>query len=66
MSSRQTLWRILLEQSRLADARGDSAQSKTLRQQARGVVEYIVDHTPEDLRSTFLALPRGRQVMEAQ
>jgi tetratricopeptide (TPR) repeat protein len=65
MSSRQTLWQILLEQSRLAEARGDAARGETLRQQARGVVEYIVDHTPPDLRESFLALPDVRAIVDA-
>jgi len=63
-SARQALWQVRLEQSRVADARGEPAQAKTLRAQARDTVNYIVDHigNPE-LCASFLALPDVRAVM---
>ena len=67
LPSRQTLWQILLEQSRIADARGDLAQSKTLRDRSRDIVNYIVDHIGDaDLHASFLALPDVRQVMDVR
>jgi tetratricopeptide (TPR) repeat protein len=67
MPSRQTLWQILFEQSRIADARGDAAHAKTLREQARVVVDYISDHIGyEELQASFLALPDVRAMMESK
>ncbi|MDE3089900.1 MAG: hypothetical protein KGJ80_11020, partial [Chloroflexota bacterium] len=65
MPSRQSLWQILFEQSRLADARGNATQAKTLRAQARAVVDYISDHVgAEETQASFLALPDVRAVIE--
>ena len=66
VSSRQTLWQILLEQSRIADTRGQAAQAKALRDQARGVVDYIADHIGDaELKASFLALPDVRATVES-
>ena len=67
MSSRQTLWQILLEQSRIADARGQAAQAKALRKHARGIVDYISERIGNaDLKASFLALPDVRATMDSQ
>ena len=67
MPSRQTLWQILFEQSRIADARGESAQAQTLRAQARDIVTFIVDHIGDlELSTSFLALTEVRIVMQVQ
>jgi tetratricopeptide (TPR) repeat protein len=67
MPSRQALWQILLEQSRVAGARGEAAQAKMLRDQARDVVNYIADHIGESkLQASFLALPDVCAVMESR
>jgi ATP/maltotriose-dependent transcriptional regulator MalT len=67
VSSRQTLWQILLEQSRIAEARGYAVQAKTLREQARGIVGYVSDHIGNaELQASFLALPDVRAIMESQ
>lgn len=66
MPSRQTLWQILFEQSRIADARGDAAQAKTLRAQARDMANYISDHISDaELQASFLHLPNVRALAGA-
>jgi tetratricopeptide (TPR) repeat protein len=66
MLSRQTLWQIMREQSRIAQARGDPARALALREQARGEIDFIAAHTPPDLRVSFLALPDVRETMEVK
>lgn len=53
MVNRRQLWPILIALSHLE---GDSAEVERLHQQTRGIVNYIFDHTPPDLRASFLAL----------
>jgi tetratricopeptide (TPR) repeat protein len=65
MMARQTLWQILLEQSQIADARGDVAQAKMLRDQAREIVNYVSAHISDaELHGSFLNLPDVRAVMQ--
>jgi tetratricopeptide (TPR) repeat protein len=64
--SRQTLWQVMLEQSRIVGARSNPAHARALRQEARGVIDYILEHTPPDLRGSFLALPDVRDIMEVK
>ena len=51
---RTILWRIL---SALADLTVEAAEAQSLREQARELVNFIVAHTPDELRATFLARP---------
>lgn len=62
IGSRRMLWRILATLSRLEAAQGQLNQAEALRRQAQGIVEYIADHCPPDLRESFLALPDVREV----
>lgn len=66
MLSRQTLWQVLAEQSRIAQAHGELANAQALRKQARHEIDYIAEHSPPDLRPAFLALPDIREIMEAK
>lgn len=43
-SERSILWRILIEIAGLAAEKGDSKRSESLYQQAREIIDYIVDH----------------------
>jgi DNA-binding SARP family transcriptional activator len=52
IGSRRVLWQILSALSRLET---DPAAAEQLRHQAREVVTYIADHSPPDLRASFLA-----------
>ena len=59
LGSKRPLWPILASLSQLE---ADSAKSKTLRQQAQEIIKYIADHTPAELRDSFLDLPDVRAV----
>jgi tetratricopeptide (TPR) repeat protein len=54
IGSRRMLWRVLFALSQLEP---DPTEAEHLHQQARQVVDDIADHTPVDLRASFLALP---------
>ncbi len=54
MGSRRWLWPILFALSQLEP---DLTQAVALRQQACEIVSYIAEHTPPDLRDSFLGLP---------
>ena len=60
IGSRRMLWQILVALSRLEP---DPTAAERLRRQAREIVEYIANHTPPDLRTSFLALPAVRAVL---
>jgi tetratricopeptide (TPR) repeat protein len=51
---RTILWRIL---TALADLTLDAGEAQSWREQARELVNFIVAHTPDELRATFLARP---------
>jgi tetratricopeptide (TPR) repeat protein len=59
IGSQRMLWRILLA---LSQAEPNSTEAERLHQQAREVVAYIADHTPADLRDSFLSLPEVRVI----
>ncbi len=63
LDSRRTLWPILVAQSELESQRGNQSQAHALRDQAREIVEYIAEHSPPDLRVSFLNLPRVRALI---
>ncbi|MGB8648207.1 MAG: tetratricopeptide repeat protein [Anaerolineae bacterium] len=63
IGSRRILWQTLFMQSQLEAERGDAAAARTLCGQAREIVVFIVDHTPPDLRESFLNTPEVRAVM---
>jgi tetratricopeptide (TPR) repeat protein len=62
LTSRRTLWRILYALGEIEAARGNAAEAQSLRQQAREIIQYIADHSPPELRQTFLNLPEVRRV----
>lgn len=64
MGARRMLWQVLAAMSDLERAHGNLAGAESLRAQARGVLEYIVAHMPEEFRSGFLNLPRVRELRE--
>jgi hypothetical protein len=61
IGSRRMLWQILFALSQLEM---DPTEAKVLREQAREIINYIADHTPLDLRTSFLGLPEVRMVLE--
>jgi tetratricopeptide (TPR) repeat protein len=65
LGSRRMLWLILAALAEIEDGRGHAAEAHSLRQQAREIILYIADHSPPDLRISFLGLPDVRAVLEA-
>jgi DNA-binding SARP family transcriptional activator len=61
MGSRRTGWQILFALSQLES---NPTEAKFLRQQAQEAAQYIADHTPPDLRVSFLALPTVRVMFD--
>ena len=61
--SRRVLWPVLFTLSQVETRRGHPSEAENLRQQAQEIIEYIADHTPPDLRSSFLASPQVRAVL---
>jgi tetratricopeptide (TPR) repeat protein len=66
MQSRRLLWQIYATLSEMEKERGHSSQAKSLRAQARGIIEYIVAHTPPEFRESFLNLPHVCAIMRPQ
>jgi len=64
LQARWILWRILAALADIETARGNRESAQTMRGQARAIVAYIADHTPEDLRAEFLNLPNVKSIWE--
>jgi tetratricopeptide (TPR) repeat protein len=61
IGSRRSLWLSLIALSNLAAQRGHVDQAAALREQARVIVEYFLDHIGDPkLRNSFLNLPQVR------
>jgi tetratricopeptide (TPR) repeat protein len=56
---RRMLWPILFT---LSQIKTTPTEAERLHQQAREIVAYIADHTPVDLRDSFLSMPAVRAV----
>jgi hypothetical protein len=56
------LWQILVSLAEVVEACGDAETAERLRDEARKVVSYIVEHAGE-LRGTFLARPNVQAVL---
>ncbi len=63
LNARRTLWQIYAALAQIEQQRGDADAARLLRAQAREVVEYIAEHTPAELRESFLNLPDVRAIM---
>ncbi len=61
IGSRWILWQIL---ATLAEIETDPTEAAMLRQQAQDLIDYIADHTPAELRVSFLNLPSVRAVLD--
>ncbi len=64
MNLRPTLWQILVALAATCDRQGRHAEAVELLGQARDIVHYIAEHSPADLRASFLALPQVQQVVD--
>ncbi|MBI5649826.1 MAG: hypothetical protein HZC40_05165 [Chloroflexi bacterium] len=60
-NARWIWWRIL---AALAEMETDSTRARALRTHARAIIEYIADHTPQDLRASFLNVPDVKSVLK--
>ena len=60
---RRFVWQIYAALSEMEHARGNAAQANAYREQARAVIEFIHSHSPQELRESFLKLPRVREVL---
>ena len=62
-NARWILWRILYALAEIEMQRGNDDQARALRTQTREIIAYIVAHTPEEFRTSFLNLRDVRAVM---
>ena len=61
------LWQICAFLADLESERGDKAEAQALREQAREAIDYIAEHAgTDDLRTTFLALPKVQTILKNQ
>ena len=65
MQARRVLWELLALSSELAREDGDATTAESLRGQGREIVSYIAEHSPPDLRESFLNLPKVRGLLSA-
>jgi ATP/maltotriose-dependent transcriptional regulator MalT len=66
MDYRRLLWEIDAELAGIAAARGDEAAAAELRAEASSIVSAIAETIDDDeLRSSFLSLPKVRKALEA-
>lgn len=59
---RRMLWQIYALLSEIENDRGNTEQANAYQEQAREVIEYIVERTPIEFRESFLNLPNVRVV----
>ena len=64
LPSRRMLWKTYALMGDLEQTRGNPTAAEKYRAQARAVIEFIAAHAPNDLRDSFLDLPRVRAVLE--
>lgn len=63
LGARRVLWPILAALAEIEAGRGNTTEAQALRRQVRGIIAYIADHCPPDLRASFLNLPDVQAVM---
>jgi tetratricopeptide (TPR) repeat protein len=63
MSMRRMLWQILAALAQIERARGHLVEANALQAQARDVLGFLVEHTPEEYRDAFLNQPTVRVVL---
>lgn len=65
VGSQRNLWPVLAALSQVESRRGNRQETLALRHEAASIVRFIVDHVSDPgLRSTFLALPEVRAVLD--
>ena len=63
LGSRRMRWQILALRAEMEQQRGKDELANQLRGEARGLLDFIVEHTPEDLRAGFLGRKDVREIM---
>ena len=64
--SRRSLWPVLAKLAELEEERGNAAEAKSLRREARSVIEYIAENADASgLREGFMSTPRVRAVLDS-
>jgi tetratricopeptide (TPR) repeat protein len=65
LGARRTGWKILAALAEVEAQQGHKTTAAELRREARAILDAIIAHIPTaDLRTSFLALPEVRQVLE--
>lgn len=64
IGSRRMRWRILVLRADMEQARGNDLLANKARGQARGLLQFIAEHAPQEMRATFLNQKEVRAVME--
>lgn len=62
MQARRMLWQIFAALSEIENTRGNPREAEKFLAQARAIISFIADHTPEDLRESFLNLPNVKTI----
>ncbi len=62
---RTMLWRILADFAEIERALGDQTEAENLRVQAENIIEYIATHSSPEIRTTFLAQPDVRRIIDS-
>ncbi len=65
MGSRRMLWQILAASSKIEAQCGNEAQAAELRSRALEIIGYIAEHSPPEMRDSFLELPSVRNLRSA-
>ena len=64
--SRRSIWPVLAKLAELEEERGNAAEAKSLRREARSVIEYIAENADAlGLRKAFMSTPRVRAVLDS-
>ena len=66
ISHRRLLWQIYSLLSEMERERGNIPEAERFQAKAREVLDFIVDHTPPELRASFLAQPAVHAIMDTQ
>lgn len=65
MQDRPGLWQIFAYRAKLETMRGNAEGARAARFQARALVEWIAEHSPQEYRDSFLVRPLVQYVFDA-
>lgn len=64
IGERRVRWQILDTLAEIEVHNGDTSRAKKMQEQIRGIITFIADHSPSDLRASFLAQPEINNIIE--